>query len=67
MVRLAVNGKATRLPDEAVGSYMLDVFGRSQRDTPCECERSYAAFEAFQALIHEQEARILEFERRPIA
>lgn len=34
--------RAIDLPDEAVGSYFLDVFGRSHRDTPCECERSYA-------------------------
>jgi hypothetical protein len=34
--------RAIDLPDESVGSYFLDVFGRSQRDTACECERSYA-------------------------
>ena len=34
--------RAIDLPDEAVGSYFMDVFGRSQRDTACECERSYA-------------------------
>ena len=33
----------SNLPDEAVGSYFLDVFGRSHRESPCECERSYAA------------------------
>ena len=32
----------SNLPDEAVDSYFLDVFGRSHRDSPCECERSYA-------------------------
>ncbi|MSU21000.1 MAG: DUF1553 domain-containing protein [Pedosphaera sp.] len=34
--------RALELPDEAVNNYFLDVFGRSQRETPCECERSYA-------------------------
>lgn len=34
--------RAVELPDEAVESYFLDVFGRSQRESPCECERSYA-------------------------
>ena len=34
--------RAIDLPDEAVNSYFLDVFGRSHRDSPCECERSYA-------------------------
>lgn len=34
--------RAIDLPDEAVGSYFLDVFGRSKRESPCECERSYA-------------------------
>jgi hypothetical protein len=34
--------RAIDLPDEAVNSYFLDVFGRSRRDSPCECERSYA-------------------------
>ncbi len=34
--------RAIDLPDEAVPSYFLDVFGRSHRETPCECERSYA-------------------------
>ncbi len=34
--------RAIELPDEAVGSYFLDVFGRSKRESPCECERSYA-------------------------
>ena len=27
------------LPDESVGSYFLDVFGRPARETACECER----------------------------
>jgi uncharacterized protein DUF1549/uncharacterized protein DUF1553/Big-like domain-containing protein len=31
--------RAIQLPDEAVTSYFLDVFGRPLRDTPCECER----------------------------
>jgi len=31
--------RAIQLPDESVGSYFLDVFGRPVRDTPCECER----------------------------
>jgi hypothetical protein len=39
---LPIGTRAIELPDESVGSYLLDVFGRSQRDTPCECERSYA-------------------------
>ncbi len=34
--------RAIELPDEGVRSYFLDVFGRSRRETPCECERSYA-------------------------
>jgi Protein of unknown function (DUF1549)/Protein of unknown function (DUF1553) len=34
--------RAIDLPDEGVNSYFLDVFGRSQRESPCECERSYA-------------------------
>jgi uncharacterized protein DUF1553/uncharacterized protein DUF1549 len=34
--------RAIDLPDEAVNSYFLDVFGRSKRESPCECERSYA-------------------------
>lgn len=32
---------AIALPDEAAGSYFLDIFGRSIRETPCECGRSY--------------------------
>jgi hypothetical protein len=31
--------RAIQLPDEAVPSYFLDVFGRPTRETPCECER----------------------------
>ncbi len=31
--------RALQLPDESVGSYFLDVFGRPTRETPCECER----------------------------
>jgi Protein of unknown function (DUF1549)/Protein of unknown function (DUF1553)/Bacterial Ig-like domain (group 2) len=27
------------LPDESIGSYFLDVFGRPTRETACECER----------------------------
>ncbi len=34
--------RAIDLPDEAINSYFLDVFGRSQRETACECERSKA-------------------------
>ncbi len=33
---------AIDLPDQAVGSYFLTTFGRSERETACECERSYA-------------------------
>jgi Protein of unknown function (DUF1553)/Protein of unknown function (DUF1549)/Bacterial Ig-like domain (group 2) len=33
------NTRAIQLPDESVGSYFLDVFGRPGRETPCECER----------------------------
>ncbi|MBO0699798.1 MAG: DUF1553 domain-containing protein [Zavarzinella sp.] len=31
--------RAIMLPDEAFGSYFLDVFGRPQRISACECER----------------------------
>jgi hypothetical protein len=31
--------RAIELPDESVASRFLDVFGRPQRATPCECER----------------------------
>jgi hypothetical protein len=34
--------RAIQLPDQAVGSYFLETFGRSQRESACECERSYA-------------------------
>jgi Protein of unknown function (DUF1553)/Protein of unknown function (DUF1549) len=37
-----VGTRAIDLPDEAINSYFLDVFGRSQRETACECERSKA-------------------------
>ena len=32
---------AIALPDEAANSYFLEIFGRSIRETPCECGRSY--------------------------
>src|SRR4029077_1197470 len=31
--------RAIMLPDESFASYFLDVFGRPQRLSPCECER----------------------------
>jgi hypothetical protein len=31
--------RAIQLPDEGVGSYFLDVFGRPTRESACECER----------------------------
>ena len=31
--------RAIQLPDEGVGNYFLDVFGRPTRETACECER----------------------------
>jgi hypothetical protein len=31
--------RAIMLPDESFGSYFLDVFGRPQRSSACECER----------------------------
>ncbi len=31
--------KTIQLPDESIQSYFLDVFGRPQRETACECER----------------------------
>ena len=34
--------RAIDLPDQAVNSYFLATFGRSERETACECERSYA-------------------------
>lgn len=39
---LPLGTRAIELPDNAVGSYFLHVFGRSERETACECERSYA-------------------------
>jgi hypothetical protein len=36
---LPKGSRAIQLPDESVGSYFLDVFGRPTRETPCECER----------------------------
>jgi hypothetical protein len=34
---------AVQLPDQAVNSYFLTVFGKPQADTACECERSQEA------------------------
>ena len=39
---LPLGTRAIDLPDESVPSYFLNVFGRSMRETACECERSYA-------------------------
>ena len=39
---LPLGTHAIDLPDESVPSYFLKVFGRSMRETACECERSYA-------------------------
>ena len=39
---LPLGTRAIDLPDESVPSYFLKVFGRSMRETACECERSYA-------------------------
>jgi hypothetical protein len=39
---LPLGTRAIDLPDQAVSSYFLSAFGRSGRETPCECERSYA-------------------------
>lgn len=39
---LPLGTRAIGLPDQAVNSYFLTVFGRSGRETPCECERSYS-------------------------
>jgi len=36
---LPKGARAIQLPDESVGSYFLDTFGRPTRETPCECER----------------------------
>ncbi len=38
-----LGARAIDLPDESIDSYFLDVFGRSQRESACECERSTAA------------------------
>ncbi len=38
-----LGARAIDLPDESIDSYFLDVFGRSQRESACECERSSAA------------------------
>lgn len=35
--------RAVDLPDEQIGSYFLDIFGRPQRQSSCECERSSEA------------------------
>jgi len=39
---LPLGTRAIDLPDESVQSYFLNVFGRSLRETACECERSYS-------------------------
>jgi hypothetical protein len=39
---LPLGTRAIETPDQAASSYFLDVFGRSQRETACECEKSYA-------------------------
>jgi hypothetical protein len=39
---LPLGTRAIDLPDESVPSYFLNVFGRSMRETACECERSFA-------------------------
>ncbi|HYG76254.1 MAG TPA: DUF1549 and DUF1553 domain-containing protein [Planctomycetota bacterium] len=39
---LPLGTRAIELPDQAVSSYFLNAFGRSERESPCECERSYA-------------------------
>lgn len=36
---LPTGTRAIQLPDESVASAFLDIFGRPQRSTPCECER----------------------------
>ena len=38
-VRSGLSTRAIELPDESVASYFLNVFGRSMRETACECER----------------------------
>lgn len=39
---LPLGTRAMDLPDESVPNYFLKVFGRSMRESACECERSYA-------------------------
>ena len=39
---LPLGTRAIELPDESVPSYFLNVFGRSMRESACECEKSYA-------------------------
>ncbi len=36
---LPLGYRAIQLPDSRISSYFLDLFGRPQRDIPCECER----------------------------
>jgi Protein of unknown function (DUF1553)/Protein of unknown function (DUF1549) len=36
---MPIGTRTIQLPDESIQSYFLDVFGRPQRETPCECER----------------------------
>jgi Protein of unknown function (DUF1553)/Protein of unknown function (DUF1549) len=36
---LPAGTRTIQLPDEAIQSYFLDVFGRPERETACECER----------------------------
>lgn len=38
---LPLGTRAIELPDESVPSYFLNVFGRSMRESACECEQSY--------------------------
>src|SRR5205823_6358012 len=35
-----VGMRAVQVPDNRVGSYFLDVFGRPRREVVCECERT---------------------------
>jgi len=39
---LPLGTRAIETPDQAASSYFMEVFGRSQRETACECEKSYA-------------------------
>ncbi|MEA3207301.1 MAG: hypothetical protein QOE70_358 [Chthoniobacter sp.] len=39
---LPLGTRAIELPDESVTNYFLKTFGRSMRETACECEKSYA-------------------------